>query len=165
MTLTGCKDAAPSAPHADPAETPTEVLKDFEMNDMKDGVKAMTLQSVEGRIYESAHVADVDKPIVFFYKERAGISSRLIAPEGRVQMDTHEVEAWGGVTVVSADSSTLTTDRLRYDPQAQKIFSDDPVHLEKPDSITDGIGLETDPDLKTVKIGHQKVRFKKGMTQ
>ena len=60
------------------------------------------------------------------------------------------MEAWGGVTVVSSDSSTLTTERLRYDPKVRKIFSNDAVHLEKPDSITDGIGLETDPELQTV---------------
>ena len=66
---------------------------------------------------------------------------------------------------MSADSSTLTTERLRYDPKKEKIFSDDPVRLEKTDSITEGIGLETDPDLHTVKIGRQKVRFKKGMAQ
>jgi len=66
--------------------------------------------------------------------------------------------------VVSADSTTLTTERLRYDPKVRKIFSSDPVHLEKPDSITDGIGLETDPELRKVKIGHQTVHFKKGMT-
>jgi len=145
------------------AKRPTQVLKDFEMNDVKNGEKTMTLISIEGRIYESQNVADVDQPLIYFYK-KGKESSHLKAPAGRVQMDTHAVETWGGVTVVSADSSTLTTERLRYDPVKQKIFSDDAVHLEKPDSITDGIGLETDPDLVTVKIGHQKVRFKKGMS-
>jgi LPS export ABC transporter protein LptC len=80
-------------------------------------------------------------------------------------METHAVECWGGVTVVSADSSTLTTERLRYDPKRQKIYSSDPVRLEKPDSITEGIGIETDPELSVVKIGRQKVRLKKGATR
>jgi LPS export ABC transporter protein LptC len=82
-----------------------------------------------------------------------------------VKTDTHEVETWGGVTIVSTDSSTLTTERLRYDPKTQIIYSSVAVHLEKPDSVTDGVGLETDPGLKRVKIGHQKVRFKKGMQE
>lgn len=163
LGLTGCQDSAPGT-NADTTKTPTQVLKDFEMNDVRNGVKSMTLLSVEGRIYESQNVADVDQPLMYFYKEGKE-SSRLKAPMGRVQTDTHEVEAWGGVTVISADSSTLTTERLRYDPKTQKITSTDTVHLEKPDSITDGIGLETDPDLKMVKIGKQKVRFKKGMSR
>ena len=133
------------------------------MNDMRNGIKNMTLKAVEGRIYESRHLVDVDKPLLFFYKEGKE-SSRLIAPLGRMQTETHDIECWGGVTVISADSSTLTTERLRYDPKLQKIFSNDPVHLDKPDSVTDGIGLETDPELKTVKIGRQKVHLKKGTT-
>jgi LPS export ABC transporter protein LptC len=138
-------------------------LKDFVMNDVRNSVKTMTLKAAEGRIYESQHIADVDKPQLFFFKEGKE-SSRLTAPQGRLQTDSHEVECWGGVTVVSADSSTLTSERLRYDPKRQKIFSNDPVRLEKPDSVTEGIGLETDPDLRSVKIGRQKVRLKKGMT-
>lgn len=161
LALAGCRDAAAPSAQAESAQAPTEILKDFVMNDVRNGVKNMTLQSMEGRIYEVRHVADVDKPFLTFYKEGKE-SSRLVAPVGRLQTETHEVECWGGVTVISADSSTLTTERLRYDPKVRKIFSNDPVHLDKPDSVTDGIGLETDPELKTVKIGRQKVRLKKG---
>src|SRR5690348_6852532 len=134
------------------------------MNDVKNSVKTMTLQAPEGRIYENEQVTDVDKPIVYFYK--AGkLSSRLSAPSGRVHMDSHDVETWGGVTVVTADSSTLTTEKLRYKASTQKILSDDPVRLEKPDSITEGVGLETDPAFAKVKIGHEKVHFKKAITK
>ncbi len=132
------------------------------MNDTRHGVKTMSLQSIEGRIFESQNYADVDQPVVLFYKAGA-VSSRLHSPAGRIHTLTHQVEMWGGVTVVSADSSTLTTEHLQYDPKKGKIFSKDPVHLEKTDSITDGVGLETDPELKTVKIGRQTVHFKKGM--
>jgi hypothetical protein len=66
--------------------------------------------------------------------------------------------------VVTADRSTLTTEHLRYDPQKRKLFSEDDVHLEKPDSITVGHGLESDVDLSHVKIGHEKVTLKKSQT-
>ncbi len=163
LGLCGCQEPSADANGSVPTgKQPSQVLKHFEMNDVRNGDKTMMLISIEGRIYESQNVADVDQPFITFYK-LGKESSRLKAPAGRVQMDTHAVEAWGGVTVVSADSSTLTTERLRYDPKTQKIVSTDTVHLEKPDSITDGIGIETDPDLKSVKIGRQKVRFKKGI--
>jgi len=163
LLAAGCRPSTPEA-NASPStdRVATQILKDFEMNDVKNTVTTMTLHSVEARIYDSQQYADVDKPVLLFYK-RGRVSSRLDAPQGRVQMQTHEVEAWGGVTVVSSDSSTLTTEKLRYDPKVGKIFSKDAVKIEKPDSITQGIGLETDPELQTVKIGHQKVRFKKGM--
>ena len=162
LGLTGCQEVGTGAAVADMTKAPSEVLKNFEMNDTKNGEKTTTLIATEARIYEAQHNADVDQPLLYFYKEGKE-SSRLKAPEGRVQTETHEVECWGGVTVVSADSSTLTTERLRYDPKVQKIYSNDKVHLEKPDSVTDGIGLETDPELKLVKIGHQIVHMKKGL--
>ena len=122
----------------------------------------MTLEASEGRVYESQRYSDVDQPHVTFYKNGVP-SSHLVAPAGRVYMDTHAIDAWGGVTVVSSDSSTLTTEKLHYDPKVKKIVSDDPVQLEKPDSVTKGRGLSADPDLKTVRIGHQKVTMKSGV--
>jgi LPS export ABC transporter protein LptC len=163
MALSACRPSAEEA-NASPsaAEVPSQILKHFEMNDIQNGLKTMTLNSPEGRIYESKQVADVDQPVIYFYKN-GHETSRLTAPSGTVKTDTHEVEAWGGVTIVTTDSSTLTTDRLRFDPKTQKIYSKDAVHLDKPDSVTDGVGLETDPGLKKIKIGHQIVKFKKGM--
>src|SRR5262249_46138430 len=94
-----------------------------------------------------------------FYKQ-GSVSSVLRAPQGRIKMDTHEVLAWGGVTVVTPDSATLTTEHLRYDPKTQHLRTDDPVRLEKPDSVTEGTGLDADPDLTHVRIGHEKVHLK-----
>jgi LPS export ABC transporter protein LptC len=162
LGLTACEQKGQAGVDPDVQEAPSEVLRDFLMNDVRNQIKQMSLRGAEARIYEAKHYADVDQPVLYFYKEGKE-SSRLNAPSGRLQTETHEVECWGGVTVVSADSSTLTTERLRYDPKVQKIFSDKPVHLDKPDSVTDGIGLETDPELKTVKIGRQKVRLRKRM--
>ena len=46
--------------------------------------------------------------LIYFFKQGKE-SSRLRAPSGRVQMDTHEVEAWGGVTV----GNSVTAHRVR----------------------------------------------------
>ncbi len=129
------------------------------MQEILDGAKNMTVESIEGRLSEKEQIADVDNPRVTFFSKGVA-SSVLTAPQGRVGIQSHEVQAWGGVTVVSTDSATLTTDRLRYDPQTQHLLSDDPVRLEKPDSITVGKGLDATPDLNRVKIGHQKVYVK-----
>jgi LPS export ABC transporter protein LptC len=129
------------------------------MQDIFNGTKNMVVESPEGRISETARTADVDKPHITFYKEGA-VSSVLTAPLGKVNMDTHEVVVWGGVTVVNQDSATLTTERLRYNPVNQHLVSDDPVTLIKKDSVTNGQGLDAEPDLSRVKIGRQKVRIK-----
>lgn len=163
LALGSCRKAATEAVAAPLAEAlPTQVLKSFEMNDLKNGVKSMSLSSIEARVFEEQKTANVDHPIVHFYKDGRA-SSLLTAPAGKIHMETHAVEAWGGVRVVSSDSSTLTTERMRYHPDTRKIVSEDAVHLEKPDSMTDGVGFETDPELTHTIIRHQKVRFKRGM--
>ena len=160
----GCRPSPPDpAKFASIDDKPTQVIQGFEMKDLRDQVKTMQLQSPEARLFDAQQIADIDSPIVYFYQDDGKLSSKLTAPHGRVKMDTHDVETWGGVTVVSADSSTLTTERLRYDPKTRKIRSNEKVRLEKGDTITDGVGLETDPGLHRVKIGHQTVHFKKGM--
>ena len=53
------------------------------------------------------------------------------------------MEAWGGVTVTTTEGETLTTERLQYDPARNKIYTDLPVRLERPDSITNGVGLDS----------------------
>ena len=136
----------------------SQVLKDFQMQDILDGTKNMMVESPEGRISEQKREADVDKPHITFYKNGA-VSSVLDAPQGRVGLDSHEVLAWGGVTVVTPDSSTLTTEHLRYNPKNKHLMTDAPVHIVKPDSITDGIGMDAEPDLSNVRIGHQKAHI------
>ncbi|HVM90791.1 MAG TPA: LPS export ABC transporter periplasmic protein LptC, partial [Verrucomicrobiae bacterium] len=107
----------------------------------------------------SAQRTDLTNPVVTFYRDGAA-TSRLRAPSGSIDMKTHDVDTWGGVQVVTTDSTTLTTDKLRYDAQTRKISSKDHVTLDKPDSITEGEGLMTDPELHDVTIGHQTVRMK-----
>jgi len=160
--LTGCQSDPGSSSGAITPATPSQILKNFEMQDIHDGVTSMRLVSIEGQVYDQEHLADVSKPIVTFYK-LGKESSVMNAPFGKVYLLTHAVEAWGGVTVVNVDSTTLTTDRLTYDPQRQKIISKDAVRIEKPDSITEGIGLEADPDLTHIKMGRQRVRLKKAL--
>jgi LPS export ABC transporter protein LptC len=156
----GC-EPAPVAPAVETSTAaPSQVLKEFELQDIRDGAKAMTLKATEGRLFDENQYAELERPNVTFFKEGGVVSSLLRAPSGKVYMKTHEIEAWGGVTVVTPDSSTLTTPTLRYDPDRRKIHTKDTVVLDKPDSVTEGEGLEADPGLKSVKIGRQRVRLK-----
>ena len=135
-------------------------MQGFALTDMKNGIRNMTLHALEARLFEDIHKAELEKPDTTFFK-LGKPSSRLTAPQGRVDTETHHVEAWGGVTVTTVDSETLTTERLQYDPDHNKIYTELPVRLERPDSVTQGIGLESDPELQHVSIGKQTVTFRK----
>jgi len=153
---TGCREKADEVPSADIA---SQTMRGFFLTDFQNGMRSMTLKATVARLYETQNRAELDQPDAQFFK-LGKPSSRLTAPQGQVNTDTHEVEAWGGVQVVSVDSDTLTTERLRYDPAKRLIMTDQPVRLERPDSVTEGIGLQSDPELQKVRIGQQKVRFK-----
>jgi LPS export ABC transporter protein LptC len=157
----GCrkKNSEEAMPTLDPSGEYSQVLKDFQMQDIFNGAKNMVVQSVEGRLFEKAQRVDVDKPHVTFYK-KGKPSSVLDAPQGQVKIDTHEIKVWGGVVVVTRDSATLSTEALRYDPKTEHLISTHTVRLEKPDSVTVGTGLDADPDLSRVKIGRQTVYVK-----
>lgn len=139
---------------------PTQTLQTFNLQDMRDGVRSMDLSAVEGRLFDEKKVVELEEPFVRFYK--AGkMTSTLRAPKGRIYTDSHAMEAWGGVYLLTTDSTTLKTEQLRYDPAQRVVTSTAAVHIEKPDSITDGVGLRADPELSSVKIGHQRVRITK----
>jgi len=156
LAVAGCRRQPPPSL---PAQPPAQVLDNFQLQEMENGRKSMTLDAVQGRLYDSDHHADLDSPFVTFYKNGA-ISSTMKAPVGRVDMETHAIEAWNGVTVVTSDSATLTTERLSYDPKKKKIFSNTHVHLERPNSVTDGESLVADPGLTSVIISHQRVKMR-----
>jgi len=159
-SLAGCKKRSTYGRLPIPdASAVTQILSDFQMQDILEGTKNMVVEAPEGRIAEQQREALVDKPRISFYKQGA-ISSTLNAPQGKIGLDTHAVVVWGGVTVVTPDSATLTTESLRYNPTNRHLMTDDTVRLEKPTSITIGKGLDAEPDLSRVRIGHQKIYFK-----
>ena len=158
--MIGCQSEPAAPPPSGGEKKAAQVMRDFRLTDIQKGQKNMMLYASEAQLFEEQHMAELEKPDAVFLKQGRP-SSRLLAPKGRVDTETHHVEAWGGVTVTTVDSETLTTQRLQYDPVRNLIHTAQPVHLDRPDSVTDGIGLESDPQLQKMVIGKQTVRFKK----
>ena len=156
----GCQKAPNPAPNGTPPAVASQIMENFDMIDTQNGQRNMTLHAAQAELFEEKHLAQLEKPDVVFLKQGKP-SSRLVAPKGKVDTESHQMEAWGGVTVTTVDSDTLTTERLQYDPKRNLIHTELPVHLVRPDSVTDGIGLESDPGLQRIQIGHEKVRITK----
>lgn len=159
VLLGACRPEGTPGDAPESAATPTQVMRDFELTDINGGKKQMVLISTEARLFEATHMAELEKPDVSFFRDGKR-SSRLVAPKGRVDTESHDMEAWGGVVVTTEEQDRLDSQTLRYDPRRNLIVTADPVRLERKDSITKGIGLESDPQLQNVKIGKQTVTFK-----
>lgn len=66
----------------------------------------------------------------------------------------------GNVVMVSTEGNRLSTEWAHYQKERNLIVSQAPVKVIRPDSITEGVGLEATPDLAKVKIFNQTLVIK-----
>ena len=85
---------------------------------------------------------------VDFYDEHEHHTSVLTAKRGKVNDVTHDFEAYENVVVVSDSGSTLKTEVLFWDNFRQKIHTDKFVDINSPTEHIQGVGLESDQNLK-----------------
>src|SRR5262245_58118172 len=65
LAITGCKRRSKRLlPQVSATGETTQVLKHFTMQEILNGAKNMTVESIEGRLSEKTQTADVDKPRV-----------------------------------------------------------------------------------------------------
>lgn len=114
-------------------------------------VKAV-LKAGRIRVFSKFNYTLIDKDAsVDFYK--AGVySSTLTGKRGKIFDATKDVEVYDSVKLVSVDGSVLTSNKLYWVNQTQRIKSDEFVHIvTKTDDIS-GFGFEADQNLKNYVI-------------
>jgi LPS export ABC transporter protein LptC len=63
--------------------------------------------------------------------------------EGDLNQETKDVELRGNVVLVSSDGLRLETDRLRWDSDAQRAWTTEPVTIYRPGTVVRGTGFES----------------------
>jgi len=114
-------------------------------------VKAI-LKAGRIRVFSKFNYTLIDRDAsVDFYK--AGVySSTLTGKRGKIFDATKDVEVYDSVKLVSVDGSVLTSNKLYWVNQTQRIKSDEFVHIvTKTDDIS-GFGFEADQNLKNYVI-------------
>jgi len=89
---------------------------------------------------------------VEFYDAKGKYNSTLTADSGVVFSPSGDMKATSNVEVISRDSTLLKTNNLRWNNKMQKIITDDEVMITNKNSIITGKGMESDPNLKHIKI-------------
>jgi LPS export ABC transporter protein LptC len=82
----------------------------------------------------------VDQP------SKTGQTSRswtVTGDEGDLNQETKDVELRGNVVLVSSDGLRLETDRLRWDSEAQRAWTEDPVVIYRAGAVVRGTGFES----------------------
>jgi LPS export ABC transporter protein LptC len=88
---------------------------------------------------------------VDFYKKGVKVSN-LKGKRGKVLDATKDIEIYDSVKVENTEGSVLTTQKLFWNNKLQKVTSDVFVRIKTPKETIEGIGFESDDNLKNYKI-------------
>jgi len=88
---------------------------------------------------------------VDFYKD-GELTSTLTGERGKIYDNTKDVEVYDNVLLVSKEGSRLTTNKLYWVNQTQRIKSTEFVHIQTKTDDIKGYGFEADQNLKNYVI-------------
>lgn len=133
-------------------EIPDQVIENSTIVFTVDGVKSTVVRAdyiakYEKKDYALAKVLNID-----FYDKEGRHTSNLTAREGKIRERKQQLEVEGDVIVLTDQGVKLETQTLKWDPQKNKIVTDDFVKITRQKDVITGYGLETDQELKNFKI-------------
>jgi LPS export ABC transporter protein LptC len=95
--------------------------------------------------------------------DQASRSWTVTGDEGDLNQETKDVELRGNVVLISSDGLRLETDRLRWDAEGQRAWTEDPVVIYRSGAVVRGVGFESKvaEEVSSVR-GRVRATFKKG---
>src|SRR6266566_4212609 len=95
--------------------------------------------------------------------DQASRSWTVTGDEGDLNQETKDVELRGNVVLISSDGLRLETERLRWDADAQRAWTAEPVTIYRPGTVVRGTGFESRvaEDATSIK-GRVRATFQKG---
>lgn len=103
-------------------------------------------------VFKSKGYTQIDSgATVDFFKNGVQVS-RLSGQRGRIDDKTKDIEIYDSVIVINNEGSELNTQKLFWENKTQKVSSDVFVTIKTPEETIEGIGFESDQNLKNYKI-------------
>ncbi len=88
---------------------------------------------------------------VDFYKDEK-IVSTLTGRRAKIDDRTKDIEIYDSINVVNYEGSELKTEKLLWTNKTQRVSSDEFVKINTPTESIEGVGFESDQNLKNYKI-------------
>ncbi|MDZ4804555.1 MAG: LPS export ABC transporter periplasmic protein LptC [Candidatus Eisenbacteria bacterium] len=146
LFATGCSESKP--PGGAPAnEESSSMLAGVTLRETFDGQLRWVLKADSSETFRQPDQTIATRVHVDFYNSTGQITSVLTADEGVVQRSNNDMTARGHVLVVTAQGDTLTTERLDWSSVQNRVKTDLPFRLARPDGVMTGVGFESNPDL------------------
>lgn len=139
----------PSGP--DTLPPPDQVVEDGEHVMTVEGVKKAILVAEQLYFYNDTSTVVGDTIEVTFFGDEGEFVSMLTASSGIINQRSQEMTARGNVDVRSRDSR-IETEVLYYEPEANRIWSDQPTVINQEGNVIRGQGVESDPGLERIQI-------------
>ena len=115
-------------------------IKEVELQEeMKDGV-TWQLQADQAEAYEKTGRTLLRK--VRIRIQEPDRSWTVTGDEGEMAQESKNVELRGNVILISSDGLRLETSRLRWDADAKRAWTDEPVTLHQKGAVVQGQGLD-----------------------
>ena len=146
--VAGCGRQRSVGPIASGVELPDQEVRDFVLSETSEGALEWKLYARYAAMYDAKNNIVARSVRVDFYDEKGKESSELRANEGEINQLTRDMTATGNVVLQTSEGTRMTTEKLRFLNQTQKVVSDRLVRVERGQDVLTGIGFESDPDLK-----------------
>jgi LPS export ABC transporter protein LptC len=142
-----CSQEQPNVP-ALSGDVPDQIMENSTITFSQEGIKSAVIHAEYVAVYEKLDLKKATKVHVDFFDETGRQTSFLVADSGFIQEKKQKFEARGNVVVTTEENVKLATESLRWNPESNKIITDDFVTITKGSDIITGIGLEADEELK-----------------
>ncbi|MBD3236711.1 MAG: LPS export ABC transporter periplasmic protein LptC [Candidatus Eisenbacteria bacterium] len=157
LLLGGCqaeREAVP--PQEEAAGRPLQITERVELRESEAGRLRWRLVADSALAFAGDERTLLRGVAVSFYDEQGErVRSTLTAREGEVDEKRGDLLARGDVVVITDEGHRLETERLRWDSERGKVISQQFVRLTKGGSVITGVGIETDPELRSYVIQSQ----------
>ena len=120
------------------------------------GVLRAQLQADTAYFFDGSTRIEARNEKVTFYTSTGQQNAVLTSKEGTYRPNESVMEARKHVVVVSVDGRRLETSQLNYNQASNQISSDSAFVLNEPTRRLEGIGFDSDPDLKNLHVHRVK---------
>src|SRR3989304_8897433 len=147
-----CSIEETKPPQVTSQDTPDQILENSTTILSVGGIKSTVIKADYLIKYEKKDVTLARVIQADFFDKEGKHTSVLRADSGFIHEQRQDMEVLGNVLVITDDGLKLETSSFGWDPKINKIVTDDFVKITKKNDIITGYGLESDSELKNIKI-------------
>lgn len=150
LTLS-CSDER-SGTAVQPEGMPDQILENSVIVFTVNGIKTTVVKAKYIEKYLEQDLTEASGLYVDFFNQDGQHTSVLVADSGDIKEKKQLMEVRGNVVVTTDKGVKLETQTLRWDPNTAMIVTDDFVKITRGQDVVTGYGMESDQELKHIKI-------------